>query len=134
MIVRCYKPTHENYRHYGGRGIKVCDEWLSFEGFAKDMAAGFDPTLRLTRRNVDGNYDRDNCHWGERRAGMRIKRTTHRFTLAGKTQTLVEWADELGLNRGTLMSRFARGWSVEEMLTSHVDEKMRQNSSKRGHA
>ena len=61
MKARCSNPNHKAYHNYGGRGIKVCDEWQDFEQFYADMG---DPNGRVIDRiNVDGNYEPNNCRW-----------------------------------------------------------------------
>lgn len=66
MKQRCYDPKKDGYGRYGGRGIKVCDEWLhSFETFYKDM--GDCPKgLTLERKDCNGNYEASNCEWASR--------------------------------------------------------------------
>lgn len=63
MIGRCYHPGNASYPAYGGRGITVCDRWLTFENFLEDM--GERPSLdhSIDRREVNGNYDAGNCRW-----------------------------------------------------------------------
>lgn len=63
MLSRCGDPQHENYAHYGGRGIQVCDRWREdFLNFLADM--GDRPTgMTLDRIDPDGNYERANCRW-----------------------------------------------------------------------
>lgn len=63
MKNRCRNINHKHYRHYGGRGIKVCDRWLnSFQAFIDDMGEK-PPKHSLDRRDNDGNYEPNNCRW-----------------------------------------------------------------------
>lgn len=62
MIQRCNNPKNTNYKHYGARGIKVCESWHIFENFISDM--GERPENKeLDRINNDGNYEKSNCRW-----------------------------------------------------------------------
>lgn len=63
MKQRCLNPNNTNYKNYGGRGIKVCDEWLeSFENFLQDMGNRPEGTS-LERKDVNGDYSKLNCEW-----------------------------------------------------------------------
>lgn len=74
MIQRCYNPNNMLYSYYGGRGIKVCANWLeSFDNFLNDM--GERPAKRtLDRINVNGNYKPSNCRWSTRLVQSRNRR------------------------------------------------------------
>lgn len=64
MKQRCKDTNADNYKNYGGRGIKVCDRWLeSFENFRDDMLPSWKQGLQLDRIDVNGNYDPNNCRW-----------------------------------------------------------------------
>jgi hypothetical protein len=63
MIQRCTNPNHKSYKHYGLKGITVCDEWLSTENFINDMSPSHIVGLTLDRINNNGNYCKDNCRW-----------------------------------------------------------------------
>jgi hypothetical protein len=73
MRQRCFNPNHEAYPYYGGRGITVCERWLSFENFFADMGAP--PRNRtLDRIDVNGNYEPNNCRWASTFEQSRNKR------------------------------------------------------------
>ncbi len=77
MKRRCNNPSHPSWKHYGGRGIRVCDRWLGAQGFINFLAdMGPRPEgLTLDRINNDGNYEPGNCRWATwevQRANQRI--------------------------------------------------------------
>lgn len=123
MLQRVDNPNSTEWHNYGGRGIAVCDEWQSFEAFARDMGPTFEPHLELDRIDVDGNYEPSNCRWATRIQQQNNRRTNHRVTWDGRTLTVAEWAELLGIKANTLLYRLRRGWSVERALTTGADER-----------
>jgi len=73
MLSRCLNEKNKSYKNYGGRGIKVCERWIIFENFYKDMGS-CPPKLTLERRNNDLGYNKDNCYWADRSAQNSNKR------------------------------------------------------------
>lgn len=75
MFCRCYKSYTNGFHNYGGRGITVCERWRNIVNFVEDM--GLRPIGHvLDRKNVDGNYEPDNCRWVNHRESSRNKRNT----------------------------------------------------------
>lgn len=64
--ARCLNPNNHAYHHYGGRGIKLCDRWMSFDNFYKDLIGSFDPQKSIDRIDVDGNYEPENVRFATR--------------------------------------------------------------------
>ena len=63
MKRRCCNSNNSAFKHYGGRGIKVCKRWMKFENFRDDMFAEWKKGLSIERINVNGNYTPKNCKW-----------------------------------------------------------------------
>lgn len=115
--TRCYNKRYKQYKDYGGRGIKVCNRWLeSFINFLDDMGPKPTPEHSIERSEVNGDYTTDNCYWATDAEQRKNRRTSRLITIAGRTQCLIDWLKELGVNRGTFESRERRGWSEVEAL------------------
>ena len=123
MIGRCTNPNAHEYENYGGRGIKVCDEWQSFENFYEwAIANGYDENSdrknsTLDRINVDGNYEPLNCRFVSMKTQQRNKRSNVLVTYNGETHCLSEWAEIAGIRYGTFLKRIYAGWSMEDAMT-----------------
>lgn len=63
MLDRCRLPTHQAWRNYGARGIRVCRRWQKFENFWYDMGSSYRQGLTLERRDNDKGYSLKNCYW-----------------------------------------------------------------------
>ena len=119
MKQRCSTPSVSCYKYYGGRGIKVCEEWQKFEPFYHwAINNGYADNLTIDRINVNGNYEPSNCRWITLKEQQMNTRRNHYITLNGETKTLKEWAEQLGINHTTLLGRLNYpNWSIEEALT-----------------
>lgn len=104
MKSRCFNPNDGCFKYYGNRGIKVCEQWLKFENFLKDMGER-PPELTIERRNNDGDYEPLNCYWATRAEQSRNTRHNRTISFQGKTQCLADWANTLGIGRATLAYR-----------------------------
>ena len=116
MLHRCYKETDEHYDYYGGRGIKVCDDWHDFEAFQKwALANGYADNLTIDRLDGNKDYYPDNCSWATMTVQNNHKSDTKWLTYKGKTQSLSDWCRELGLDYFRIKARLnSLGWSVED--------------------
>lgn len=109
MHDRCQNPNHSKYHNYGGRGIKICEEWYDFNNFYQwAISNGYAKNLELDRIDVDGNYSPDNCRWITHKKQCDNKRNTLYITVNGATHTINEWSKITGIKRNTLMSRYLR--------------------------
>jgi hypothetical protein len=122
MKERCYTTHFAAYQHYGGRGIKVCDEWKDdFQAFYDwAMSNEYDDTKSIDRIDSDGNYEPSNCRWVTYSIQNKNKRTSKLITFQGKTQNLVDWERETGIDHRTIDARLKYGWSIEDALTRKV--------------
>lgn len=120
MKGRCLNPNDVAYARYGGRGIVVCDRWMSFENFLADM--GERPGgLQLDRIDNDGPYCADNCRWVTKQENARNRSSNVRVTVDGVTRTAVEWAELNNLNPSTVLRRLKSGWHPIRAVTEPAD-------------
>lgn len=115
MWQRCTNPKNERWASYGGRGISVCERWLKFENFLADM--GKKPKERsIDRINNDLGYSPDNCRWATSDEQMNNTSRVRLLTAHGKTQSLTQWAKELGIPYMTIVKRADGGLPIERII------------------
>lgn len=119
MKARCLNANTPNYKNYGGRGIKVCDEWLeSFSDFEKwSLENGYKDDLSIDRVNNNGDYEPSNCRWADDITQNHNRNCTWRVTIEGVTKPAIVWCRENGIKYETARSRKRRGWSEVDSVT-----------------
>ena len=118
MKDRCNNPDCKVYSDYGGRGIKVCKEWIDdFSAFQKwALANGYKEGLTIDRKDNDKGYSPDNCRWTDRKIQGNNKRNCRYITYKGQRKTVAEWSDITGIPHDTLLYRLNHGWETESIL------------------
>ena len=120
MKKRCYSPKCKAYNNYGGRGIKVCDEWRSnFQSFYDwSMSNGYEDGLTIERIDVNGDYCPENCQWIPLSKQMFNKRNNIFLEYEGRILTLKEWSkqEDIFIPYGTILRRYHCGWSAKDIL------------------
>lgn len=114
MVSRC---NDRNQARYGGRGIKVCKEWLDYVSF-KNWAEsnGYDDSLTIDRIDNDGNYEPSNCRWTDSKQQANNRRSNRVVTYKGESKTLQEWSDKLGIKTASLRYRL-NNWTIEKAMS-----------------
>lgn len=111
MRNRCLYCTNSHYKDYGGRGIKICDEWKNdFKNFYEwAMSNGYKENLTIDRIDVNGDYEPQNCRFINPKAQARNKRNNIKVKYSNRNITLAEAAELSGINYKTLKSRWSKG-------------------------
>ncbi len=117
MKARCYNPNNIGWEYYGGRGIKVCERWLeNFENFFDDMMPTWQPGLTIERKNVDLDYDPENCCWATYTEQARNKQKDMVIDTPRGAMHLAKAAQEFGLTHSTLWHRVNRSWPQDRLF------------------
>jgi hypothetical protein len=118
MKERCYNKNHQAYSNYGGRGIKVCDEWLVYENFKKwVLANGYRSDLQIDRIDNDGDYCPENCRFTDGNVQATNRRSTKFIEYNGERLSYSEWSRRLGSSKDIVAIRIAAGWSEIDAIT-----------------
>ena len=108
-------------RNYLDRGITVCKEWHDFAIFQKwALSNGYNDKYTIDRIDNNGNYCPENCRWADNYTQANNKRNNVWLTYNNKSQTIAQWAREIGMEYNTLDERIRKGWSVERALSTPV--------------
>lgn len=122
MRKRCGNPKSAKYNIYGGRGIKVCDEWnnnfLVFREWA--LSNGYKEGLSIDRIDNNGNYEPNNCRWTTLTEQARNRRNTKYITYKGQTKSLAEWCEILKLPPSTIGWRIRKWKDIERAFEEPI--------------
>lgn len=125
MRARCSKEYARGYIDYGGRGIRVCEEWNRFESF-RDWALtnGYHDGLSIERIDPNGNYEPTNCKWETQYRQMQNRRNTLFVYAFGERKSLSDWSKDsrCTVGRECLRTRLRLGWNPEQAIVEHLDE------------
>lgn len=128
MKRRCLNPKNPRFKDYGGRGIKVCKEWLRFKGFFESM--GIRPEGKsIDRIDNDGNYEPGNCKWSTSLEQSSNRRNNNIITYKGVSLHVSAWSRRLGINRSTFAKRLSRGWTIKEAIERLAGSKEKRHDS-----
>jgi hypothetical protein len=130
MMLRCYNPKDPGYKWWGGRGIKVCERWHTFENFHADMGARPSVKHSIDRIDPNGDYCPENCRWATQTQQQRNKRSNRLLTHNGETKCLAEWAETYGLTTLQLWQRLRSGWPLQDALETPVGERKVNNTQR----
>jgi hypothetical protein len=109
MRSRCHNPSVKQYKRYGGRGIQVCDRWMSFDNFLADMGVRPDG-LSLDRIDVNGNYEPSNCRWADAKVQANNRRNNLRVCVGGHVLGVEQFAEHCGLTLSGARKRIHRDY------------------------
>jgi hypothetical protein len=117
MIKRCENPRCERFSCYGGRGIRVCDDWRhSYETFLGFIGRRPSPHHSIHRIDNDGPYAPGNVEWQTRKHQASHTSRNVALTIRGETACVAEWCDRLGVPRPRVYQRIATGWDPARAL------------------
>ena len=121
MYCRCYYKSTNQYKNYGDRGIKVCEEWKHMQGFINfynwAISNGYKETLTLDRIDNNKGYCPSNCRWITPKEQSNNRRNNVYYTFNGETKTSKQWCELYNISQTTLSDRLKRGWTLEQALT-----------------
>lgn len=115
MRGRCLRPDNKSYGNYGGRGITICERWMTFWNFAEDMGDRQEG-MTLDRRDNDGQYSPENCYWATRKKQARNRRDTVWVVIDGVKHSAADLADIAGVKPETIARRHKAGLSYEQIV------------------
>lgn len=120
MRSRCLNPNNRNWHRYGGRGVRICAEWDSFDKFFQDMGLRPSDKHSLDRSDNGLLYSKATCRWATAREQTNNTRRNRRITYQGRTMTIAEWARAFGAKDSVVRGRIKMGWNIEEAIRGRL--------------
>lgn len=118
IITRCYRKYSKSYKDYGGRGIKMCDEWLndyeSFETWC--IKNGWRNDLEIDRIDNNGDYSPGNCRFVSKRDNCNNRRSSRMISAFGETMSMANIARKYGVNYSRLQTLLKKGICPEAAI------------------
>lgn len=127
MLHRCYDENNKNYPLYGARGITVCEEWKdSFNSFREwALLSGYNDKLTIERKNNDLGYSPANCEWATSYEQNNHTSRNIYITYNGCTQTVSQWAKEIGMGDNTLRARWEAWHDADKCFNTPIRKSSR---------
>jgi hypothetical protein len=116
MKSRCNDSNRHDFMHYGGRGIRVCEHWLTYDNFLADIGLKPSPKHTIDRINPDGNYEPGNCRWLTHLEQQRNRKNIIRircYSGPRGEKTIQEWSAIAGISTQTIYHRLTHGYCAK---------------------
>lgn len=134
MRRRCEDSKSSQYKDYGGRGITVCEGWHDFAQFQTwALSNGYTDNLTIERKDVDGDYEPNNCTWISKKDQANNRRSCVVYEYKGEKHNLMQWCNIYNLPYDTVRTRLVRaGWSFDKAITTPIDISKRNMKGRKG--
>ena len=142
IVQRCCNPNTINYKRYGARGITMCEEWLNKERVITDLGLstkgwitfktwalnnGYQEGLTIDRIDNNKGYSPDNCRWVNHKTQANNRSSNRFITYKGKTQTMKQWSEELGIDYRVMTQRITiLKWPTNKAFETSVIKRIRK--------
>lgn len=114
---RIFDQNCKIFKYYGGKGVFICERWMKFKNFCKDMGPRPSTDHSIERLDSNGPYAPDNCKWATRIEQMNNMSRNHWITFGNERKTIAQWARHFGLRRKLIEARLRKGWSLERVFS-----------------